>query len=96
MKSKNKIVGDHLHIAFRDNSVMKPPFCENYLKLWRILNLLSIFDKKWKMHLWILKDYAEIFFKIVAEYVFFFFCLLLNLVSVLANIFINFGENRYL
>ena len=77
MKSKNKIVGNHLHIPFRDNSIMKPPFWENYLKLSCILNFRNICNKKLKMHLcphflWILKDYAEIFFKIVAEYVFYF------------------------
>ena len=48
----------------------------------------------WPLFLWILKDYAEIFFQTVAEYVFC-FVFLLNVVSVLANILINFSENRY-
>lgn len=98
MKSKNKIVGNHLHIAFRDNSVMKPPFCENYLKLWCILNLLSIFDKKMKN-----ASLSPFFvgFKRLCWYFFpdchrTCFVFLLSLVSVLANIFINFSENRYL
>ena len=54
-----------------------PMLNETPVKLSCILNFRNICNKKLKMHLcphflWILKDYAEMFFKIVAEYVFYF------------------------
>ena len=61
----------------RRRILRSPMLNETPVKLSCILNFRNICNKKLKMHLcphflWILKDYAEMFFKIVAEYVFYF------------------------